>query len=250
MFEHIRSDSMSSQQVRPKRGLQAEPALRYWLSSQYADLIELSGKEEPPTSATASEVIREPDLLKRFKKKRDAIEAAFKELLTDGDVLGSGIADYADRREAIEPSLWDVLDVEYDYFDGASGENRKYENVEFFELAAIPLNIRTVPDWLDEMIGAAGYSSFRHEPDYRHIWLHGITYSLSALHAAVVKVLHQAALEGKPWQHGQQVLHQAGTTQVKMHDVFKSRKDWQAFIESDSKGMYRLRLDAPAVSTE
>ena len=143
----------------------------------------------------------------------------------------------------IDPSLWDVLELDYDFFE-AIGENHKFEKLEFFELSAVPLNVRTTPKWLDDLIGQRGYNVFRHTQDYRHVWLHGIEYALAPLFAKIVRILHTAYLkEGHGWCHGKRVLELAGSAQYKMSDVLKERKDSGALIQSDGKGMYRLALE-------
>ena len=74
------------------------------------------------------------------------------------------------------------------------------------------------------------------------MWLRGIDYTLSDLHSKIVKLLHEAFLRGEEWQHGAKILEQAGSLQFKMSDVLKARDDWQSLIESDGKGMYRLKI--------
>jgi hypothetical protein len=130
-------------------------------------------------------------------------------------------------------------------FDNAVGENRKYEKLEFFEPLAIPLNVRSIPEWLADELAASGLNTFRHDPTYRHVWLNGIDFVLGPLHAKVVELLYQAALAGDPWQNGKRILAQAGSTQSKMVDAFKSRQDWKLLIDSDGRGAYRLRLEPP-----
>lgn len=178
----------------------------------------------------------------RYTEKREAAEHAFQQKLMDAELLGSGIPEFGNGREVIEPSLWELLEIQYFYFDEAPSEGRKYEKLEFFEISAIPLNIRLIPEWLDGELGARGYVEFRHDRDYRHVSLRGIDYTLSDLHSKIVKLLHQAFLRGEEWQHGVKVLGEAGSRQFKMGDVLKSRDDWQSLIESDGKGMYRLKI--------
>jgi hypothetical protein len=150
----------------------------------------------------------------------------------------------------MHPSIWEVVEIDYGMFGDATGENRKYEKLEFFERVAIPLNVRSIPAWLADELAGEGQDSFRHDPGYRHIWLNGIEFSLGIIHSKVVKILHEAALMGDPWQDGATTLEKAGSEQRKMVDAFKSRKDWRAFIDSDGRGMYRLRLDPSHESDE
>jgi hypothetical protein len=226
---------MSIVAARPKTGLVPQVALERSSDQEvYAELVALCG-EHPALPIEAG-----PG--GRYTEKREAAEHAFQQKLMDAELLGSGIPEFGNGREVIEPSLWELLEIQYFYFDEARSEGRKYEKVEFFEISAIPLNIRLIPEWLDGELGARGYVEFRHDRDYRHVSLRGIDYTLSDLHSKIVKLLHQAFLRGEEWQHGVKVLGEAGSRQFKMGDVLKSRDDWQSLIESDGKGMYRLKI--------
>lgn len=232
--------------VRPKRGFAPEGALRRWSDEDaYSELLALSGKAEPPAVEDAHKFIRDVSREREYSRKREALEAAFKEKLIDGEILAVGIATDSDRQEIMHPSIWELLEIDYGMCGDAVGANRKYEKLEFFEPSAIPLNVRSIPDWLAEEIAASGQNAFRHDPTYRHVSLNGIVFTLGPIHSKVVKLLHEAALENDPWQNGKTILERAGSTQSKMVDVFKSRKDWLTFIESDGRGMYRLRIDSP-----
>jgi hypothetical protein len=232
---------------RPRRGLGAADALKKWSDvEQFARLIELSGDPESPSGGYASNTIRDDLKLREYTRIRDALEQAFIELLTDGIIIGSGIAPGSVGREPIEPGLWDVLEIDYDLFGDANGEHHEFEKVEFFDLASVPLNVRTIPKWLDDLLGDEGDNAFRHSPDYSHIVLHGISYALSQMWRDIVRVLHSAYLEDRHgWREGKRVLADAGSLQNKMGDVIRDRKDGDAIIESDGKGMYRLRMTPP-----
>ncbi len=232
---------------RPKRGLPPAEALARWSDqAAYAELIALAGRPNPPPLGICEESIKDPKLLREYNAKRRAVETAFRQLLIDGTVLVSAIAESSDSREVLNPSLWELIDIEYGFGD-AGGDSRIYHKPEFFEHAAIPLNVRSIPDWLDAELGARGLNEFRHDRDYRHIVLHGMSFNLSPLHAKIVGILHKAWLDGHDdgWRLGPDVLEEAGSSQLKMGDVFKTRKDWKSFIELDGKGMYRLRMGLP-----
>ena len=149
----------------------------------------------------------------------------------------------------IDPSLWDILEIDYEFYE-ANSEHHKFEKLEFFELSTVPVNIRTTPKWLDDLLGERGHNHFRYTEDYRHIYLHGLRYDLSPLWAAIVRILHAAhKKDGYGWCNGKRTLALAGTTQSKMSDVLKTRDDSQSIIQSDRKGSYRLALDPhPGVS--
>ena len=179
---------------------------------------------------------------KTYASKREAVEEAFKRRLEDCE---SGQRPRVEGARSIDPSLFALLEVDY-ALDEVQGMGRCFEKPEFFEITSIPLNVRFIPDWVDAQLGALGLNVFRHDRDYRHIVLHGIDYTLSRLHAKIVELLHKAWLQDDAWQKGRDVLEEAGSTQLKMGDAFKSRNDWRSFIDSDRKGMYRLRMDHPA----
>lgn len=231
---------------RPKRGLDPDSAFKKWLSNaRLAQLVELSGAAEPPTEDRAHVIIRDPTVLRDYQNCRAAAEKVFNEQLSDAQIIGSGIPDGGSGRIPIDPSLWDILEIDYEFYE-AVGEDRNFKKLEFFQLSAVPLNIRTTPKWLDDLLGQHGYNSFRHTEDYRHVALHGIDYALSPLLAKIVRILHLARLEdGHGWRNGKQVLELAGSTQLKMNDVLKDRKDSKALIQSDGKGMFCLAVEPP-----
>ncbi|MCG6557682.1 hypothetical protein MB818_05695 [Ruegeria sp. 1NDH52C] len=76
--------------------------------------------------------------------------------------------------------------------------------------------------------------------DYRDVHCNGHRFRLGQIQANVVRALHAAAQQGEPWQSGKAVLAAAGSRSTKMHDVFKSKKNWSLLIESDRQGAYRL----------
>jgi hypothetical protein len=236
---------MSNSVSRPRKGLTADQAFARWSDPEkYKELVVIAETSEVPNIMDMDRKIRDPLRRKEYRSKRDALDDAFRERLLNEEIFASGIYEYGNRREVIHPTLWGMLEIAYE-LDCIVGMKRTYEKPEFFRLDSIPLNIRPVPDWLDAELGAAGLNAFRYDRDYRHIVLHGIEYSLSPLHAKVVALLHEAWLAGDPWQNGKDILQRAGSTQFKMVDVFKSREDWRALIETDGKSMYRLRMEPP-----
>jgi hypothetical protein len=232
---------------RPKRGLDPDSAFKKWTGdARFARLVDLSGVAEPPSDERAHAIIRDPTKLKDYQNLRATAEKAFKEQLLEAQIIASGIPEGGSGRAPIDPSLWDVLEVDYEFYE-AIGEHRKFEKLEFFELSAVPENIRATPKWLDDLLGQHGHNSFRHTEDYRHIWLHGIDYTLPTLLADIVRVLHLAHIEdGHGWRNGKRILELAGSSQFKMSDVLKDRKDGKALIQSDGKGMYRLAIEPPS----
>jgi hypothetical protein len=84
---------------------------------------------------------------------------------------------------------------------------------------------------------------FQHSQDYRNVCLGGVELVLGAVQANVIRILHQAALDGRPWCAGKAVLAAAGATSQRMTDVFKSQPHWRQLIRSDGRGRYMLRLE-------
>jgi hypothetical protein len=236
---------MSDLVSRPRKGFSADEAFARWSDSErYKELVELAQTSDLPSLMDADQIIRDPQRRKLFLSKREKLEGEFRKRLLSEEIFASAISEYSDRRDVIHPSFWDLLEISYD-LDCLNANGREYKKPEFFTVDCIPLNVRPIPDWLDETLGELGLNIFRHDASYQHISLHGISYVLSPLHANVVSILYQAWLAGEPWRNGKEVLQQAGSTQLKMVDVFKSRGDWRTFIEFDGKKMYRLRMEPP-----
>ena len=85
---------------------------------------------------------------------------------------------------------------------------------------------------------------FVHSPDYRMVQIAGETFSLGVYQAAVVRILHQAALAGNPWCSGVAILAEIECSTLRMSDLFKSKRGWRRLIGSNSRGMYRLAVAA------
>lgn len=81
---------------------------------------------------------------------------------------------------------------------------------------------------------------FEHRHDFSEVVLGDRTYILGSIQARVVRILYEAATNGKPWQHGKAVLAEAGSSCTRLSDLFKAQKDWRKLIQSDKRGRYRL----------
>jgi hypothetical protein len=92
-------------------------------------------------------------------------------------------------------------------------------------------------------------SSFQASADYHDVVCSGHRFRMGAIQAQVVRVLHEAAQSGEPWQSGKTILAMAGSRSLKMADVFKSQTHWRNLIESNGRGAYRLAGLSPAAST-
>ncbi|MFO7856832.1 MAG: hypothetical protein R6V44_16760 [Paracoccaceae bacterium] len=79
--------------------------------------------------------------------------------------------------------------------------------------------------------------------DYHYVRCRGRGFRLGIIQAQVVRVLHEAARAGAPWQSGKAILAAAGSRSLKMADVFKSQPHWRHLIVSNGRGGYRLACD-------
>ena len=85
--------------------------------------------------------------------------------------------------------------------------------------------------------------AFIHSNDYREVEINGSKFLLGARQAMVIRMLHDAALAGSPWQNGKSLLKDAQSMSNRMHDLFKSKgPDWSRLMISDRKGLYRLAI--------
>jgi hypothetical protein len=161
--------------------------------------------------------------------------------LKAGNLLASGISakeEKEDCRKVIHPSMWSILKIWFD-FNEIIGRDRRYLEPEIFEPTLIPLNIAAIPEWLSH---AAAPPELQHNQTYTDVTIGGEQFILGGLQAKVVQLLHKAALSGSPLQSGKKTLGTAGAESKRMRDLFKSPRHWEKLLESNGKGLYRLRL--------
>lgn len=84
--------------------------------------------------------------------------------------------------------------------------------------------------------------TFDCSPDYHMVKLRGRTYYFGYMQSSVIKQLHQANKNGKPWCNGKTLLHKAGSSTLRLADLFKSQKDWRELVLSNKRGQYRLNI--------
>lgn len=82
--------------------------------------------------------------------------------------------------------------------------------------------------------------SFSHTTDYRDVSIGGVSFTLGPIQAQVVRLLHKHPLDKAGWCCGKKLLAKAGSSSIRMADVFKSQPNWRKLIESDRRGNYRL----------
>lgn len=83
---------------------------------------------------------------------------------------------------------------------------------------------------------------FEQRHDFSEIVLGERTFMLGQIQARVVRILHEAAMRGVPWQHGKAVLAEAGSSCTRLSDLFKTQPEWRRLIQSDRRGRYRLNI--------
>lgn len=82
--------------------------------------------------------------------------------------------------------------------------------------------------------------AFSHSEDYRDVSINGLSFTLGPIQAQVVRLLHKHPIDKNGWCFGKVLLQKAGSSSVRMADVFKSQPHWRKLIESDRRGNYRL----------
>lgn len=79
------------------------------------------------------------------------------------------------------------------------------------------------------------------DPTFKVIWHQGQRYSFGDMQAKIIRLLYQAAEEGKPWQKGKPILGKAESESYTLSSVFSHHPAWgKNFIETDKDGTYRL----------
>ncbi len=171
---------------------------------------------------------------------RGAAEDSLLAQLRKADLIASAVPEYVERRVVLDPSLFDVMHINYE-FEEVVGLGRSYKAPEIFEPTSVPANIRKVPGWLTMLLKGAR-AEFQPDADYRHLTLNGRSFTLGDTQAKVVGALHRAQKAGFPWVHGKTLLAEAGSKSRTIGDLFKSQPDWRELIDSDRQGRYRPNL--------
>jgi hypothetical protein len=222
--------------------LSLEAALKKWgEATLYAEMQKFSEWSEPRAFSNNHPLATiYPPKHKEYCSRLEAVEKDFVEKLSVGRLAGSGLLHDGRRREVIDPSLWEVLDLDYE-FGSAGGNGLLYNRLEFFEPSDVPLNISSpIPGWLAQKPSIP--APFVADATYTHVTIHGVEFILSPTRAKVVQLLDEARLRGEEWQIGKTLLGSAGSKQGKMIDVFKGLDGWRHLIESNGRGRYRLNV--------
>ncbi len=86
---------------------------------------------------------------------------------------------------------------------------------------------------------------FWHAPDYSEVRLRGESFCFTGdVNRGVIRILHQAAMAGRPSQSGKATLAQAGSKDAegKMRNLFGGHPCWGKLLISDRRGKYSLRI--------
>lgn len=93
--------------------------------------------------------------------------------------------------------------------------------------------------------GPANDEVFWHTPDYAQVALRGEMFSFTGtVNREVIRILHEAAVAGQPWQSGKATLYRAGSQdgEAKMGNLFGGHPCWGKLLLSDRRGKYSLRI--------
>ena len=89
-------------------------------------------------------------------------------------------------------------------------------------------------------------AAFWHASDYSEIRLHGEPFYFTGdVNRAVIRLLHEAAVAGQPWQSGKATLAKAGSQDAegKMSNLFGDHSCWGKLLLSNRRGKYRLTTE-------
>lgn len=78
---------------------------------------------------------------------------------------------------------------------------------------------------------------------FQSVYFKGEHFSFGPLQAEIIKLLHQATLDGHPRVHFKILLEKSGAKSLYMRDVFKGKDNWQNLILSDKRGYYWLHKE-------
>lgn len=88
-------------------------------------------------------------------------------------------------------------------------------------------------------------AGFWHSTDYSEVGLNGDVFLFTGtVNREVIRILHEAAVAGQPWQSGKATLYRAGSQdgEAKMGNLFGGHPCWGKLLLSDRRGKYSLRI--------
>lgn len=102
---------------------------------------------------------------------------------------------------------------------------------------------RKISRLLKRSVIQASGDEFEHSPDYRFVRINGEEFWLGAMQACIVRLLHEAWLSGERWISGSELLERAGSSSIRLYDLFKSKGQMRhKLLRSNGKGLYCLAL--------
>jgi hypothetical protein len=234
--------------ARPKRGIPFEEAVKRWGNP---DALAQAEQQVAATKAV------NPMYVDMYFEVAD--QSLFAQL-HDRALFASAFDDGESTRSIINPEFLEPKSARYRRDAGtllSTVFRRKFHSVEIFQLKAIPLNILSRPRWFMVIEEAEGPQSdafqhkrqtsatasvdFRPSSDYRHVWLDGIEYNLTAAQARIVRVLHAAQQNGGDgWVQMEDLRERAKFESAKVSHLFRRAPNWRELIRSDRRGYYRL----------
>lgn len=78
---------------------------------------------------------------------------------------------------------------------------------------------------------------------YTKFTYRGKEYVFAFIQSRIVKQLYEAAHNGTIWVYGKTLLKNAGSSSIRLCEVFKRRQDWTDIIKGNKQGLYRLYLE-------
>lgn len=78
---------------------------------------------------------------------------------------------------------------------------------------------------------------------YTKFSYHGKEYVFAFIQSKIIKQLYEAAQNGTIWVYGKTLLKNAGSSSIRLCEVFKRRQDWTDLIKGNKQGLYRLYLE-------
>jgi hypothetical protein len=162
-----------------------------------------------------------------------------------------------DHTVILPKEVFSLPDLRYGWgWDTLEAQGFVFRSVEFFtpldppffladKVAEITGQSRVSPT--SPIIGNAPRPSsnqFSHDPTYEHVRLGKRDFSFSKLQSIVVEKLHQSAMSGRPWVHGDELRDQIGFDTVHLSGLFRRQKHWRELIASDRRGYYSLRIES------
>jgi hypothetical protein len=144
--------------------------------------------------------------------------------------------------ETISRAMWGLLQID------SSDVGHWTARVRGLELMHIHVS-GPRPEWIYDKPASSQAPEFSHDETYSSVKMRDQVFELSAIPAAIVRLLHESALRGEPSLEGKQLLHNAGSDGANISDQFKRFENWGELIKRVGKGRFRLNLNGSPIVT-